>query len=67
MPRTAFTATERRHAAVITFPAHMTKAQCDDILARMLKAGYCDPAYNGNAPTCREYDPDMSSPTLYFP
>ena len=57
----------KNHAAVITFPEGMTKAECDDILRRMFKAGYCKAAYDGNAPTCQAFDPDFSSPTLYFP
>lgn len=57
----------KNHAAVITFPHGMTKVECDDILRRMFKAGYCQAEYGGDAPTCQAFDPDFSSPTLYFP
>ena len=67
MPRSSFVATEIRHAAMIKFPAHMTKAQCDDILLRMLKAGYCETTFDGKPPTAQAYEPEMTSPCLYFP
>ena len=66
-PPMAYSDPTKKRAAMIVFPDRLTKDQCDDILARMLKAGYCEPAYGGDAPTCTEYDPDMSCPTLYFP
>ena len=56
-----------KYATVITFPDHLTKEECDDILRRMVKAGYCEKTYTGNAPVAKGFDPDMSSPTLYFP
>lgn len=54
--------------AIITFPDHMTKEQCEDILARMLKAGYCKPnELDNKAPFVHEYDPKYSSPCFYLP
>lgn len=57
----------KAHGVVITFPEHMTKAQCDDILRRMYKAGYCNAAYRGEAPTCHEFNPQHGSPVWYIP
>ena len=56
-----------KHAAVITFPDHMSQEECNVILARMVKAGYCEKAYDGKPPTVRPFCPDRDCPTLYFP
>lgn len=55
------------HAVVLTFPDHLTKEQCDDILMRMHKAGYCKADYQGKAPTCHAFNPDHGSPVFYIP
>lgn len=59
--------TSKAYGAVITFPDGMTKEQCDDILRRMFKAGYCKASYGGNAPTCHGFNPDHGSPVWYIP
>lgn len=55
------------HAVVLTFPDGWTKEQCDDMLQRMFKAGYCKPDYHGKAPTCHTFNPDHGSPVFYIP
>lgn len=55
------------HGCVIIFPDHMTKEQCNDLLKRMFKAGYCKANYKGEAPTCHAFNPDHGSPTWYVP
>lgn len=61
------------HGAIITFPDHMTKEQCDDILHRMFKAGYCKGVKKDfrkpdvEAPTCREFNPNYGYPVWYIP
>jgi hypothetical protein len=61
------------HGAVIIFPDHMTKEQCDDILRRMFNAGYCKgvrPDFrstNEVAPTASRFNPDHGSPVWYIP
>lgn len=57
----------KRRVAMVEFPDHMTEQECNDILVRMMKAGYCKPTYDNKAPTCRTYEPWLTSPTLYFP
>ena len=57
----------KSHGVVIQFPDHMTREQCDDILKRMMKAGYCKPAWNGEAPTAHEFDPEFGGPVWYIP
>lgn len=52
---------------IFIFPDGMTKEQCDDILRRMMKAGYCKPAYGGKAPTCHEFDDAHGGPVWYIP
>jgi hypothetical protein len=61
------------HGALIQFPDGMTKEQCDDILRRMFKAGYCKGVRTDfrsdkvEAPTARSFNPDHGSPTWYIP
>jgi hypothetical protein len=62
-----FPDTSKAFGAVITFPPGMTKEQCNDILKRMYKAGYCNASYRGEAPTCSEYNPNHGSPVWYIP
>jgi len=58
---------DKNHGAVIIFPDHMTKEQCDDILKRMMKAGYCKPAWDGKPPMAHEYNAEHGGPVWYIP
>lgn len=61
------------HATIIHFPDHMTQEQCDDILQRMFKDGYCKgvkPDFRSQevvAPHARYFNPDFGSPCWYIP
>lgn len=61
------------HGAVIIFPDHMTKEQCDDILRRMFKARYCKGVRKDFrkpdlvAPTANAFNPDHGEPVWYIP
>jgi hypothetical protein len=59
--------TSKAYGVVITFPIGMTQEQCDNILARMFKAGYCNADYRGKAPTAHAFNPDHGSPCWYIP
>jgi hypothetical protein len=58
---------DKSYGVVITFPDGMTKEECNDILRRMLKSGYCNPGYDGKAPTVHEYNAEHGSPVWYIP
>ncbi len=66
-PDMDFQPSNKAYGAVITFPEGMTKAQCDDILRRMYKAGYCNAVARDTPPTAREFNPDHGSPVWYIP
>lgn len=62
-----FSENTKSHGAIIIFPDHMTKEQCNDILRRMYKAGYCEAACRGEAPTCHEFNSNHGNPVWYIP
>jgi hypothetical protein len=57
----------KAYGAVIQFPVGMTQDQCNDILRRMFKAGYCKSDWRGHAPTANAFNPDHGSPCWYIP
>lgn len=70
MPATdtdVFCTSNKAHGVVLQFPDGMSEAQCNDVLRRMFKAGFCKADYTGKAPTCHSFNPDHGSPCWYIP
>ncbi len=59
--------TSKAYGAVIQFPDGMTQAECNDILRRMFKSGYCKGDFRGNAPTANAFNPNHGGPVWYIP
>ena len=60
------------HGAVIIFPDHLSKKDCDAILARMFKSNEINGSIDWTtrkaaAPTAKNFNPDMGGPVWYIP